>query len=473
MAQKILTITKEHFIRGLAPSEFLDAGKVLWTADGIDLFYPDYVGRLMAGFSPTDISGSEPVVVADAIKWFSFNPAGTYAYAYGNEGKIYKIALTTDEIEELQTTALSTGQGLEVYKDYLIYSQNTQVGKYGLLSGTPTFDDDGISGATGLTTSNYHPIKVGADKRCYVGDINELDSFSSVGEAPSSDWSAGDLVFSSDWTITALENDGFYLVIGTVFNPGTTAERKVAVSFWDMAADRVNRHYILPGATTLHYLLYKDGWVYAFCQNAIYRCRFDAPPEVFLQRDGIYCGMTYGQIATVYKNVMLWLGSAGKVHAYGSSDFQIPPVFYNPYKVLTTALGGIMGFPNYDKIYTAAGSGDKLYALNIGNVTGVSATTPFIDLGRYWQGAFLKVYTEPLADGDSLAVNVYAENGVTAILSKTFTYAADGAKSSKKFPITAAFMNQIQVALTFTAGAVKVKGFELYGVPVDELYAQV
>lgn len=97
---------------------------------------------LSGGRKLTKESGS---TVTDLIKWFVTQ--GTNLWSYGNGGKLYKrIANATWSAE--RTVSNSTGQGMEVFDNYLYYAYNKGFGRYGPLDGTPAFDDDFLVSAT-------------------------------------------------------------------------------------------------------------------------------------------------------------------------------------------------------------------------------------------------------------------------------------------------------------------------------------
>jgi len=70
---------------------------------------------------------------------------------YATDGGIYKIT-NTDTVSLDRSAATigngSTGQGLEVYDDFLYYATASTIGRKGKLSGTPSYNDDFLSDGT-------------------------------------------------------------------------------------------------------------------------------------------------------------------------------------------------------------------------------------------------------------------------------------------------------------------------------------
>src|SRR6266403_761760 len=103
-------------------------------------------------------------VVVGLVKWIvDGTPFDTNRYAYDDAGNIYKID-SSDTFTLLRTVASSVGQGMEVQNDYLYYTQNTQVGRYGPLSGAPTFTDNWQTGLNSTASSAFAPITVLNDR---------------------------------------------------------------------------------------------------------------------------------------------------------------------------------------------------------------------------------------------------------------------------------------------------------------------
>lgn len=97
------------------------------------------------------VSGS---TVTDLVLWgIDGSPYNDNRYFYGEQGNIYRE--TSGGVwSNLRTVAGSNGQGLNVFANYLYYAGATTLGRYGLLSGTPTFVDNFLAdGITNLDQS--------------------------------------------------------------------------------------------------------------------------------------------------------------------------------------------------------------------------------------------------------------------------------------------------------------------------------
>src|SRR3990172_3484466 len=152
MSKKILNI--EYFNGGLADSEREGIRGAFFFAKNLNIFSEPTNLTLM----PEAVKESSTTVV-DLVKWIvPGTPHDTNTYAIGDTGKFYKRT-SAGSWSVLQTTSNCVGQGMELQNDYVYYTQNTQIGRYGPLSGTPAFTDAWQTGLNDTSTSKFAPIK--------------------------------------------------------------------------------------------------------------------------------------------------------------------------------------------------------------------------------------------------------------------------------------------------------------------------
>src|SRR3989304_558278 len=185
MSKKILNI--EYFNGGLADSEREGIRGAFFFAKNLNIFSEPTNLTLM----PEAVKESSTTVV-DLVKWIvPGTPHDTNTYAIGDTGKFYKrtsagswselqttsncrrdfeyskhshsavpfLALRSLKWFVIPTTSNCVGQGMELQNDYVYYTQNTQIGRYGPLSGTPAFTDAWQTGLNDTSTSKFAPIK--------------------------------------------------------------------------------------------------------------------------------------------------------------------------------------------------------------------------------------------------------------------------------------------------------------------------
>lgn len=473
--QKILTLGKSDWLRGLAISAYFENEGLFQAADGIDIF--SQIGLLQGGLTASDLSGA---VIAD-------NPAdmiivsvnnANYLYAYGNAGKIYRLATLDDSGLALKATiSNSVGQGLALLNGKILYVQNTQVGTItSPAAASPTFTDNV---GTGMTDSAIHPIWIGADKFAYIGDVDGVARFDGTNNFGAGNSALDVFTIPSDYMVVAGVNDGYYSVIGARYNNSTSSTVGVAtgksqIYFWDMGANTPIRVWDL-NAEVIR-LFAKNGNTYILTPTGIFVCNINQSPELLVDDSTIDLPTAVSANMELYRGMLLVSGQTGELYTYGSPNIKLPKVFSAP----ATGLGTIASIrvwnnQNLSKIYVGAAT-NKLYVLQTMNKTGVLAKTAKIDLKRTWRITAVKVFTEPLISGDSLTVDVYGDLNTAIISAQTFTFASDGAKSTKFINTLNTSVDnrtdEVVIQFTFTAGVVKVKRIELYGEPEREYFSQ-
>jgi len=219
MAKKVLV--QKYFNGGISDSSREGLRGAFFFAKNLNIFSEPTELTLM----PASAKESGAIVV-DLVKWIvSGTPYDTNTYAIGDTGKFYKRT-SAGSWSVLQTTSNCVGQGMEMFNDYIYYTQNTQIGRYGLLSGTPTFTDAWQTGLNDTSGSKFAPIKAFANGLA-VGHGNKL------GWWDGTVWTLAKLTLPPGFNIRSLEVIDEYLAIGTWVGTSITASENGYVFFWD------------------------------------------------------------------------------------------------------------------------------------------------------------------------------------------------------------------------------------------------
>src|ERR1700722_18265333 len=90
-------------------------------------------------------------VVTDLVKWFDTTPSDLVTYGYGDSGNLYSRT-NLGSWTLLRSVANSHGNGLQYFfgDDYLYYTEDSLIGRYGPLQGTPVFDDNFLGSVGGV-----------------------------------------------------------------------------------------------------------------------------------------------------------------------------------------------------------------------------------------------------------------------------------------------------------------------------------
>ena len=143
-------------------------------------------------------------------------PYDTNRYVYDQVGNIYEV--DSNDVVTLLRDVSGNGEGFKIFDDYLYYAQDTELGRYGRLSGTSAFDDD-LTSWWDAAISDIQSTGGGTGASDYVPPT-------SISEAATArqTWTAThdplkeitiniDVVGTGDWTVTIHDTEDN--VIGT------------------------------------------------------------------------------------------------------------------------------------------------------------------------------------------------------------------------------------------------------------------
>jgi len=201
---------------------------------GYGLDFTSKPGRLTCGPDWTRMQYNASYDIPTQFNWIL--PTSNHNLYFGGEdGKIYKQTdLGTIDVAH---TSTDTGavKGMEEYKDYLYWAQNTTIGRYDLSS---TWTD---SWQTGLSDSTFHPMKVSADNKLYIGHRNLIASYDGT------TFTSNALDLPSDWEVKCLEDFGYrYLAIGATLTTSSAAPIRTKIFLWDRTSSSWNDEIIIP-----------------------------------------------------------------------------------------------------------------------------------------------------------------------------------------------------------------------------------
>lgn len=132
-----------------------------WYSENINVRSDPYAPTL----NPATVKESGGTVT-DFVKWADITPSALTVYALGDTGNIYSRT-TAGVWSLLHQAASSHGNGLQYFygDDYLYYMNDSTIGRYGPLSGTPTFSDDFLTAQGGVPQNTYSLSVVAASSQ--------------------------------------------------------------------------------------------------------------------------------------------------------------------------------------------------------------------------------------------------------------------------------------------------------------------
>ena len=428
---------------------------------------------------PTTVKRSGSTVV-DLIKWIvPGTPSSTDIYSYGSTGRIYSES-SSGTWTDLRTVASSAGQGLEVFNDYLYYTQNSQLGRYGPLSGVPAFTDNWKTGLT--ATTDFAPIK--AFKEGFVvGHGNNIAWYNGVAFQRSPDTTITDsdsvkrLILPPGLKVRSFEILGEFLVIGTWRGTNIYDNNEGYLFFWDGTATtfnffapisegacnalcvRKNALYTIAGSRGYIEKGYQPFQIVQTTPN-LERGKF---VEVYPGAITNYLGSTCIGIAGSTDSTAVFQG----VYVYGSQEDMYPDALNYAYTVSTATerstslkIGSLKGIGNFLYIGWQDGVTYGVDRVGITNAPYANASIEsliFDDQRAYAskQGLFIKVQHLPLLTGESVQVGFRVDRDTSFTYSDVHSYSATETKPKSvetrmAIPSDLSSFNEIEITVVIS-----------------------
>jgi len=243
-------LNQNFFFGGIAPSAKLGVKGSFYFGQRLNIY--DEASHVTIMPKATAVSGG---TVTDLIKWIvSGAPYDTNMYFYSEGGKIYQET-SGGSWSLLRTVANSNGQGMALFNDYLYYSTDSDIGRYGPLSGTPSFDD--TWGSTTATAQSQSALQNTSTTK--FGPIKAFTNGIAIGNSNYLVWWDGTVLTTQRITlppglnIRSLEVNDQFLVIGTWRGTTINTNDEGFLFFWDGASDTFNNFVSIPqgGAAAL------------------------------------------------------------------------------------------------------------------------------------------------------------------------------------------------------------------------------
>lgn len=287
MATQKFTITIDSILGGISPTTNFSAPDQFMGSIGINPSLPQ--GDMTFGITPTTAS-SKPsgllrpgpirtisLVSNDPPLWLRTPRGTTVTYMLGNGSTTYTIdqsggSGTLSILADGGALASMSNGSMEYYDNYLYYTKNTDIARYGPLNGTPSFDGSfwvttlgltSLSNITfpvlqrNLTTFNgipQHQMLRHSDGKLYIADtidnqgvLHYIKTTKTTIEGDTNNGSKYDAVrVGYGLVITALESYGNFVVLalaerdGAGNYTGRSRSTRAKVAFWDTTSQNIN-----------------------------------------------------------------------------------------------------------------------------------------------------------------------------------------------------------------------------------------
>lgn len=447
-------LSQKNFWGGIASSEKIGIRGSFAFAKRLNIF--DEATKISILPKSTKVSGD---TVTDLIKWIvPGTPHDTNIYFYSEGGKIYRET-SAGVWSALQTTANSGGQGMEIHDDYLYYTQDTQVGRYGTLSGgSPTFDDDWQTGLNSTATTNFAPIKAFKEGLA-IGHGNYLAWWDGAV------WDVDRLVLPPGLQIRCLEVINEFLVIGTWRGTTITSNEEGYLFFWDGTSTTFNYFVAIPqggcGAilNNKNRLISSVGGGGDLLLNTNPFQKIETIPKLTIDK---YAEVLPGAVTNWRGMAQIGIGGNTTstdviqgVYTYGSSSDQFPEVLNYGFTIstgtetgTTLKIGALKGIGN--NLYIAWRDGDtygvdKVTNSNAPFATAVYESLIFDNEQVYKDNLAMKLKAThlPLASGESVQLG-YKVNRASSYTTATANSTADSTETTIPIPASDARFREFQ-----------------------------
>lgn len=267
----------DNILNGISPSFYLSGSGQYGKGLAIDPS-SEVSNKPSGAIFPVKFSTITTTNINAAPLWILNTPITTKVYVYLANGKFisFSSALGSETLEGTATS--SSGNGAAYYNDYIYLATNTDVSRWGPLSGAAALTNSVWTGATlgtqaALTNTSYpanipnHPMHVHVDNQLYFGDyasgagiIHSIKT-TSAGVNNGSAFNVLDLPFG--YKPTDIESYGLDLaILATKQSTDTTLRQgESALFLWDTISETFYRQVPINDALATS-LLNNNGRLY-------------------------------------------------------------------------------------------------------------------------------------------------------------------------------------------------------------------
>lgn len=213
MAQQSLSVSSFH--GGISPDEKIGLPFSARLTKHLDVHADGNSVKLFPKL--TKVSDAD---VDSLVLWMADgSPYSTDRYAYAQNGDIYKET-SGGTWSLLRAVSNASGNGFAILDDYLYYSLDAELGRYGKLSGTPAFDDSFLT--DGTTNVDQTGGGTGATDYSTTTGIDETathrQTFTPARDTLKAVIIDVDVVGTGDWTVTVHDSRDNSIGTSTIVN---------------------------------------------------------------------------------------------------------------------------------------------------------------------------------------------------------------------------------------------------------------
>jgi hypothetical protein len=470
--KELLNLNLRTLRTGRARSPFDDTSGIWQNAQGLNPYIESdtYRGLMALSHAPTDLTGS--VIVDIPVAYCKDERGSTYnLYMMGLSGHFYSVTVN-EVVTDLRsgTPINAPANGMAIYQPRaaaaptLLFARETRIGTWDL-SGTY---------ATGWSDTTYNPGTTTVHRpfhrlfdRLYYGNKQYVGSFTDDGTATIVHTTQA-LNLDGQDTVTALGDDGRYLVIATTrtITESYNGLGRTRILFWDTSKSTWDWETTIPNETAIRAIKQVGGTVYAVGKRGVYTLAFGSDPRLLYAFDS---DETVAYDPTNYnhaQSIAAWGDGVifGKL-ATAVSKF-LPGAqraVFNPLQGFTGDIGLIIPDFLENKTHITTRS-SKFYSIPM-DTSGTSATpivTRSISLGgKASISRILIDLPNGINGSDDMTITVIGTDSSTSV---QITQAKYGNKTSLDIELPKAIITtRVKLSFTMTAGVPSFGDVSLWG----------
>jgi len=382
--------------------------------------------------------------VVDLIHWGVYNKYGDKMYFYSEGGKIYERT-SAGAWSLLRTVASSSGNGFDIFNNYLYYTQDGQIGRYGPLDGAAAFEDDWNTDWT--TSQPWRPIKNFLGNLALFGDASKVSTVDTAAT-----FTANELVLHPEYRVVDIEVLGEYACIAANNETSVASSTEGMVYFWNGVAENYNFSVEIKEGGGINCLkAYQDvlyifagnsGYVYMYTgrANKVKKIPFINPGKTTtlfpgaatVQEGQLHFGISGGTSTNVYRGVYTY-GQPNKNYPM-SLNFGYPLSTGNT-QGTTVQVGCLAGYRTNQ--FFASWEDDGTYGVDLLSSTLLQTSVEYqsriMSFDNEVSISKFRIYVDTLASGETVTLTYQLDRTGSWSSIGTLSYATDGAINYKLF----------------------------------------
>lgn len=479
--KEIISFDAKALRTGRSRGKFMPGG--LWdNAIGLNPYLESDSYRGVVALSPDPVDKTGSVIVDIPTAYCKDERGSTYdLYILGGSGHFYNVTAAEVVTDLRSGTPIDTpANGMAIMQPRaassptLLFARQTRIGTWNL-SGTYSTGWNDTAYNPGTTTA-HRPMHRFLD-RVYYGNKQYVGEFSDDGTSTIAH-EAQALDIEGTETVTAIDDDGRYLVVGAshVVTESYGGMPRCRVLFWDAAARASSWAWeiTIPNESSIRGMKREGNFIHVIGARAQYAVQFAGTFEVLQTFDS---DETIPFDSTSYGHPQA-IASWGQGVIFGKLGTALSKFLPNTDRIVYNPLRGFTGdisliIPDFlqGKIHIGTRS-SKFYSASVASA-GASATpivTRIVPLGGWYTLSRLDIdLPNGIAGSDVIQIQMQGKHGTETVQLPNITQAKYGDKHYLSIPFKNLVTADVRLSFTLSAGVPSFSHVALWGEPAPNV----